>query len=371
MIKETRLLDTFLALVRIDSPSGEEIVIAQELAVHLRQLGLKVELDAMNNIVARLCPERLEPEGLSGQETPLLLAAHMDTVMPGRGVKPVVKEGVVYSDGTTILGADDKSGVAVILEVLQTLVKNQLPHPPLEVVITVQEETGLLGAKNLDKSRLQAKRGISLDCGGPPGTIVVSAPSHNFISAVVHGKAAHAGTHPEKGINAIVIAAQALLDMPLGRIDEETTANIGLIRGGTARNIVPDQVELLGEARSRQPAKLESQTARMVETFQAAARSCGATVDVEVTRAYDGYTLTEADAMVSQLATACRAVGVEPTLVPSGGGSDANIFNAHGMQVVNLSTGIYKEHSTEEHIAVADMVTCAEIVMKCILQGQV
>ncbi len=356
MITETRLLDTFLTLVCIDSPSGEEAAIAQELATRLRHLGLAVEVDAMNSLVAKL----------PGQGTPFLLAAHMDTVMPGRGIKPAVKDGVVYSDGTTILGADDKSGVAVILEVLQTIVEGALPHPPLEAVITVQEEPGLVGAKGLDKSRLQARMGISLDCGGPPGTIIVSAPTHNFISAVVHGRAAHAGAHPEQGINAILVAAQALVGMPSGRIDAETTANIGLVKGGTARNVVPDRVELLGEARSRQLTKLEAQTARMVEALQAAARHHGATVDIEVTRAYDGYSLTEADPIVNRLMAACRAVEVEPVLIPSGGGSDANIFNARGMQVVNLGTGIYKEHSTEEHIAVADMVTCAEIVLKCI-----
>jgi len=356
MINETRLLETFLELVRIDSPSGEEAAIAQELETRLRDLGLTVERDAMNNVVARL----------PGQGPPLLLAAHMDTVMPGRGVKPVVKDGVVYSDGTTILGADDKSGVAVILELLQTIVERESPHPPLEVVITVQEETGLVGVKGLDKARLRAKVGISFDCGGSPGTIVVSAPSHNFISAVIHGKAAHAGAHPEQGINAIAVAAQALVAMPLGRIDAETTANIGLIKGGTARNVVPDRVEILGEARSRQLAKLEAQTASMVAALQDAAQRYGATVDVEVTRAYDGYTLSEADAVVSRLMTACQAVGVEPMLVPSGGGSDANIYNAHGMQVVNLSTGIYKEHTTEEHIAVGDMVTCGQIVLSFI-----
>jgi len=336
MINETRLVETFLDLVRIDSPSGEEAAIAEELKDRLGQLGLTVERDEMNNIVARL----------PGQGEALILAAHMDTVMPGHGVKPVVKDGVVYSDGSTILGADDKSGVAVILEVLQTIVECELPHPPLEVVITVQEETGLAGAKALDKSRLQARMGISFDAGELPGTIVVSAPSHNFVSAVVHGKAVHAGVQPERGVNALLVAAQALVDMPLGRIDEETTANFGQIKGGRARNIVPDRVELLGEARSRRLDKLEAQTAKMIEALEDAAQRYGATVDVEVTRAYDSYTLAEEAVAVRRLATA-----------------DANIFNAHGMQVVNLSTGMSGVHSTEEHIAIADMVACAEIAL--------
>jgi tripeptide aminopeptidase len=353
MINVRRLLETFLELVRIDSPSGEEEAIAQELANRLRQLGLTLEMDAEYNIVARL----------PGDGETLLLAAHMDTVTPGRGIKPVVKDGVIYSDGSTILGADDKSGVAVILEVLHVILERKLPHPPLEVVVTVQEETGLVGVKALDKTRLQAKMGVSFDAGGPPGTIIIAAPYHNVVSAVVHGKAAHAGTQPERGVNAIVVAADALVKMPLGRIDSETTANIGRIEGGRARNIVPDRTELLGEARSRQLQKLEAQTAKMVAAFEDAAARHRATVDVQVTRAYDGYTLTEADEIVSRLVSACRATGVEPFLMPSGGGSDANIFNAQGIQVANLSTGMAAEHSTEEHIALGDMAACAEVLL--------
>ena len=356
MINETRLVETFLALVRIDSPSGEEAAIAQELAARLRQIGLMVELDTLHNLVARL----------SGQGDPCMLAAHMDTVMPGRGIIPVVRDDVGYSDGTTILGADDKAGIAVMLEVLQTLVEQNLPHPPIEAVITVSEELGLVGAKGLDLSRLQSRLGISLDCGGPAGSIVVSAPTQDSLFAVVHGKAAHAGAHPELGINAVVVAAEAIHNMRLGRLDEETTANIGIIQGGTARNIVPDRVELTGEARSRELARLEAQTASLVEALQSAAEQYKATVDVQVTRAYTGYTLTEKDLIVSKLMAACRATGIEPRLVPTGGGSDANIYNAHGMQVVNTSMGAAGEHTTGEHIVLSDMATCARIVVQCV-----
>jgi tripeptide aminopeptidase len=356
MINEARLLENFLTLVRIDSPSGEEGAIAQELAAHLNRLGLSVHQDTLHNIVARL----------PGQGEPILLAAHMDTVMPGRGVKPVVRDGIVYSDGTTILGSDDKSGIAIILEILHTITERNLPHPTIEVLLTVREEVGLAGAKGVDKSLLQSKLGVSFDTGGVPGSIVVSAPSHNLISAVVHGKAAHAGAEPELGINAILVAARALMDMPLGRLDDETTANIGTIKGGLASNIVPDRVELLGEARSRQLTKLEQQTAKMVKALQVAADHYSAKVDIEVQRAYDGYNLTESDATVSRLMAACRAAGIKPALVPSGGGSDANILNASGIQVVNLSTGMRSVHTVNEQIAVADMVACARIVMNYI-----
>jgi tripeptide aminopeptidase len=192
----------------------------------------------------------------------------------------------------------------------------------------------------------------------------VAAPTHDNIAAVVHGKAAHSGTRPEEGINAILVAAHALVDMPLGRIDEETTANIGIIKGGIARNIVPDRVELMGEARSRNPAKLKAQVHKMVEALQVAAQRYGTTVDIEVVRSYEGYSFSEEDAVVRRLMAACRAVGIEPILTPTGGGSDVNVYNASGLQVVNLSTGLRKEHSTEEHVAVADMVACAQIVLQ-------
>jgi tripeptide aminopeptidase len=353
MINEQRLLGTFIDLVQIDSPSGEEAAIAQDLERRFSSLGMSVQRDELDNVLARL----------PGEGAPVLLAAHMDTVMPGRGIKPVIKDGVVCSDGTTVLGADDKAGVTAILEVLNTIVERRLPRPPLEVVITVQEEVGLVGAKALDKTELQAQMGISLDSGGPQGTIVVSAPSQDSVAAIVHGKAAHSGSAPEKGISAILVAAEALCEMPLGRIDPETTANIGIIKGGTARNVIPDRVELLGEARSQRLDKLVEQTARMIAALEGAADRHGATVDVQVERAYDGYTLDENDPLVRRLANACRAAGVEPTFVPSGGGSDANIYNAHGMNVVNLSVGMNNVHTTDEHVAIADIVAATEVVL--------
>jgi tripeptide aminopeptidase len=354
MVNEERLLETFLALVRIDSPSGEEGAVADELEGRLAQLGLEVERDDSNNLTARL----------PGDGESLILAAHMDTVMPGHGVKPVVRDGTVYSDGTTILGADDKSGVAVILEVLEVLAERELDHGPLEVVLTVQEEVGLVGISRLDKSRLRSRLGISFDTGPEPGNIVVAAPSHDLVSVTVHGKAAHSGSQPEKGINALLVAAEALTEIPLGRIDEETTANFGQIEGGRARNIVPDRVELLGEARSHSLEKLEAQTKRMEQGFQSAAQRHGATADVQVERAYNSYKFTEEEPVVARLMRACRAAGVEPNLVPSGGGSDVNVLNAGGIRVVNLSTGMCDVHSTDEHIAVTDMVTCAEIALQ-------
>jgi tripeptide aminopeptidase len=353
MISRNRLVSTFLELVQIDSPSGQEEEIAQHLVAALKSLDLLVVRDATGNVIARL----------AGEGQPILLSAHIDTVEPGRGVKPVIENGVITSDGTTILGADDKSGVAVILEVLRVLVEQGLAHPPLEVALTVSEEKGLKGAKGLDLTRLRAREGIVLDSGGEIGTVVVSAPSQDKIRAVVHGKAAHAGAEPEKGINAIVVAAEAIAAMPLGRIDEETTANIGRIQGGTATNIVPDRAEMEGEARSHDERKLEAQVQAMTEALEKAANRHGATVDIDVQRSYSTFRLSEEDGIVRRAMAAARTLGLTPALVPSGGGSDANVFNAGDIAAINVSTGMDQVHTTEEQITAADMVQCAEFLL--------
>ena len=360
MINRDRLVSTFLDLVQIDSPSGQEEEIARHLTAELRSLGLTVEHDTMGNVIGHL----------AGEGTPILLSAHIDTVGPGQGVKPVINNGIITSDGTTILGGDDKSGVSVILEVIHVLVEQGVPHLPLEVALTVSEEIGLIGAKGVDLATFRAREGIVLDSGGPIGAIVVSAPSQDKIRAIVHGKSAHAGVEPEKGINAIVVASEAVSAMPLGRIDEETTANVGRIQGGTATNIVPDRVEMAGEARSRDERKLETQVQAMTEALTKAAERHGATVDIDVERSYSTFKLSEEDPIVRRAVAAAKTLGLTPLLVPSGGGSDANIFNAGGIATINISTGMDQVHTTEERIAVDDMVKCAEFLM-AILRLQV
>jgi tripeptide aminopeptidase len=360
MINQDRLVSTFLELVQIDSPSGQEEEIARHLTAALKSLGLTVVRDQTGNVIGRL----------AGEGPSILVSAHMDTVRPGQGVKPIVANGMITSDGTTILGGDDKSGVAAILEALRVLVEQDVPHSPLEVALTVSEETGLNGAKGLDLTTLCAKEGIVLDSGGPIGVIVVSAPSQNRLRAIVHGKTAHAGFEPEKGINAIVVAAEAIAAMPLGRIDEETTANIGRIQGGMATNIVPDRIEMAGEARSHDESKLEAQVRAMTEVLKKAASQHGATVEIDVEHSYSAFKLSDEDAIVRRAVAAARTLGLTPVLVPSGGGSDANIFNAGGIATINISTGMDKVHTTEERIAVDDLVKCAEFLL-AILRLQV
>lgn len=354
MVNQDRLIDTFLELVQIDSPSGQEQAIGLHLQARLRALGLETRLDKAGNLIGRL---------KGGTGLPLLLSAHMDTVGNDTGIKPVIRDGVIYSDGTTILGADDKSGVAAILETLAVLRERRLPHPSLEVVISVGEEQGLQGARQVDTAQLQARCGIVLDSGGPIGHIVVSAPSQDSLVFTVHGRTAHAGAEPEKGINAIRVAAEAIAAIPLGRVDEETTSNVGRIEGGTARNIVPDRVTVIGEARSRDDAKLERLTATIVEAFQQAAARYGASVEADVTRAYNSYHITEDEPVVRAVTAAARSLGHVVELRASGGGTDGNIYNAAGIPCIVLSTGMADVHTPHEHIAISDLVASAGLLL--------
>ncbi len=362
MINRDRLVDTFLELVQIDSPSGDEAAIGDHLLTVLKRLTQDVYMDAAGNLIARFPGD---------ERASVMLNAHMDTVGTDRGIKPVIRDGVIYSDGTTILGADDKSGVAVILEVMQALQENpDVERPPIEVVFTVGEERGLLGAQALDTSQLQSRRGLVLDSGGPIGTIVIAAPYQDKHWAAITGRAAHAGSEPEKGISAVQVAASAIVSMRLGRIDEETTANVGVIQGGVATNIIPERVELWSEARSRDESKLVAQTEHMMACLREAADRYGAQVEIEVTRIFNGYRHPLDAPLVRWVAEAARALGFEPIYKEAGGGTDANIFNHKGIPSVVLSTGQADVHTKNEHIAIEDMVNCARWVLQAVRSAE-
>jgi tripeptide aminopeptidase len=354
MIDENRLLTTFLDLVRIDNPSGGEGPIAAHIQLLLEQIGLTAEQDSIHNLFARV----------PGAGAPLLLNAHMDSVAPCRGVRPIVADGVVRSSGDTVLGADDLAGVAAIIEGVRATIERGRPHRAAEILITVQEEVGLCGAAEFDASKLQAREGVTFDSGGDFGGITIGAPSQDSLYIAISGRAAHAGVAPERGINAIVAAAEALAVMPLGRIDDETTANIGIIKGGDATNIVPDRVELWGEARSHNQDKLVAQVEAMVAACEEAARVRGANVQIEITHKYDAYRLAADMPIIQRLSAMLREIGCEPQLHISGGGSDVNILAQRSIQLANVSVGYREIHSTGEYIAVADLARAAELVVR-------
>lgn len=365
-IDQERLVAEFLELVQIDSASKDERQIADALLLKLQELNLMVREDdagskiggTAGNIIAVLDGGKPVP--------PLLFCAHMDRVQPGLGIKPQIQDGVLKSDGTTILAADDVAGICAILEALRVVKEQEIPHGRLEILFTVAEEGGLFGAKSLDVSAFKAEAGFFLDATGPVGTIVVQAPAQKGISSVIHGKAAHAGVAPENGISAIIVAAQAITKLNLGRIDHETTANIGIIRGGEATNIVPDRVELQGEARSRNGAKLEKQINHMSEVIRRTCTDYGITSEIEIIDSYSAFSLNQDDYVVQLACKAARNLNLEPRLESTGGGSDANVINALGIPSVVLGLGYEHVHTTAECLPISELKAAAAYVLSII-----
>ncbi len=359
MIDLQAVIDEFCALVRIDSPSLREARVVQAIRDRLAEMGIPAEIDdaadavggEVGNLIARV-------PGEPGAPT-VLINAHVDTVEPGRGIRPTVEGTHIRSAGDTVLGADDKAGVTIILAALRHLLDEDLPHPPLEIVFTVAEEIGLCGAKALDYDAFEAKMGIVLDGGRVMGVITNAAPSAYRLVWEVTGTAAHAGVCPERGISAIRVAAEAIAEMPLGRLDHETTANIGVIAGGEATNIVPERVTVRGEVRSHDEHKLNAQRDRMVGAFEAAAERHGAQVSAEVTRSYHSFHVGRGEPILDYAWRAAEALDVRPQTERGGGGSDANIFNEHGIPSVIIATGPADVHTVNESVDAAVMVDSA------------
>jgi tripeptide aminopeptidase len=367
MINNERLLNEFLELVQIDSETKYETEIARVLKQKFTDLGLEVIEDdttaqtghGAGNLICTLNGTK------EGVDT-IYFTSHMDTVIPAKGVKPSIKDGYVVTDGTTILGADDKTGLAVMLEIIKILKEQSIPHGTIQFVITVGEESGLVGAKALDPSLVKAKYGYALDSDGKVGNIIVAAPTQAKVAAVIHGKTAHAGVAPEKGISAITIAAKAVARMPLGRIDEETTANIGRFQGGTQTNIVCDRVEILAEARSLIPEKMEAQVSKMKEAFESAAQEMGGRAEVDVQVMYPGFKFGEGDLVVELARKAAAKIGRSSELLHSGGGSDANVIAGFGVPTVNLAVGYEEIHTTNERMPIEELEKLAEMVIALI-----
>jgi len=371
MIQEQRLIEHFMSLVRIDSESGNEREICDVLTAEFRNLGLDVVEDntasetghgAGNLIVT------LEASGENEAEAaPIFFTCHMDTVTPGKGIKPRLDaDGYIRSDGTTILGSDDKAGLAALFEALRVIKEQQLPHGKVQFIITVGEESGLVGARAFDPAGLQAKFGYALDSNGAVGDIAVAAPSQAKITIQIYGKSAHAGVSPEKGISAIQVAAKAVARMQLGRIDHETTANIGSFAGGGATNIVCDYVKLVAEARSLRQDKLTRQVEAMKRAVDEVSEEFGATAAFDCEVIYPAYCYEDGDAVVELAKEAITGIGATPRTFHTGGGSDANVFNGMGVPTVNLAIGYEYIHTTQEQIKAEDLVSATRLVVEII-----
>lgn len=369
MIDYNRLITTFMDLCTIDSePTGERLM-ADRLTEALTSLGFVVSEDDTGskiggntgNLYARL-------EGTATGEA-LFFSCHMDRVVPGVNVKPRIEGDYIVSDGTTVLGADDASGVAAILEGITVLKDNKIAHPTIELVLTVAEELSLVGSKHFDTSQVNSRIGFVLDAGGDVGEIVLQAPEHIKFSAVFHGRSAHAGFAPEQGISAIQVAAAAINKMELLRIDAETTANIGSISATGPTNIVQDRCELQGEVRSLTPTKVQSHMTALSGIMQNAAAEYGGSVSIETETSYYAYQLQEDSEPVRRAARAATDIGVPVSYKATGGGSDANYFNSRGLPTVVLSCGYEKVHTTTERIPIKQLVLLTEWVLAIIRNG--
>jgi tripeptide aminopeptidase len=367
MINEERLLKEFLELVQVDSETKNEADIAKVLTQKFTELGVDVVEDdttattghGAGNLICTL-------KGSKEEVDTIYFTSHMDTVVPGKGIKPSIKDGYVVTDGTTILGADDKAGLAVMLEVVRVLKEQSISHGTIQFIITVGEESGLVGAKALDPALLVAKYGYALDSDGQVGNIIVAAPTQAKVKATIFGKTAHAGVAPEKGVSAITIAAKAISRMPLGRIDEETTANIGRFEGGTQTNIVCDHVEILAEARSLVNEKMEEQVQKMKTAFEEVASEMGGRAEVDIQVMYPGFKFGEGDHVVQVAKKAAAKIGRSSELLRSGGGSDANVIAGFGIPTVNLAVGYEEIHTTNERMPVEELNKLAEYVIAII-----
>ncbi len=359
MPNQERLVNDFSDLVRIDSPSGEEWDVARHLSDRLAGLGFQVGRDEHGNVIAREDGDR-----------PLLLSAHMDTVNPGRSIKPQVVGDRITSDGNTILGGDCKAGVAAILEALQTVRDEGRPRRPVQVVFTRGEEIGLVGASNLDFTMLSATEAVVFDGNGPVNTITGGSPTYMAFDIDIRGRGAHAGVEPEKGLSAIKIASDLIAQLPQGRMDEETTFNIATITGGTVRNAVPSEAKITGEFRSMNTESLELLRMQLLATIgKIRGRYAEAEITEKLEMMFQMYRLDPNEATAQLVTRVMRDMGLQPDIRPSGGGTDGNVFRLHGIESVVVGMATNQMHTIDEYVVIPDLLDTARFCEQLMTYG--
>ena len=357
------VLDLFTELAAVPSPPGQERAVADIVLRYLRDCGLAADEDdcgpridsTMGNIYARLEP--------TAEGEPLFFCAHLDTVPPTAAIEPVVVDDVVRNGAGTILGADDKSAVAAMLEGTRRVLAEGRSHAGIELLFTPREEVGLVGAYAFDHTRLHARTGYVYDQAAPVGHVILGAPYSQSLEVTFHGRAAHSGMHPDDGRSAIAAAARAISEFRLGRVDEDSTANVGTITGGTATNIVPEWCTFVAEARSQDERKLSDLIQEMQDAITFAAGVAECDVETKARKSYRGYRFTKSDRAVALAAEALQRCGHEVVYELSGGAADANVFNERGLECVNLANGMADIHTPAEHVAVADLEAMVEVTL--------
>jgi tripeptide aminopeptidase len=356
------MVDEFVKLVQIDAESGHEGPMADAVEAKLVELGLEVGRDDAGNVIGRLAGPRVD-----GSWEPIILCAHLDRVVPGNGVSPVVEDGAIRSSGDTVLGADDVAGIVAILAGLRLALEAGAPLPPVETVFTVGEEEGLRGSRLMDYFKVKAKRGYVFDAAGPVGTVIVGSPTHVDLDVTITGRAAHAAINPEDGISAIQIAAEAMANLPFGRIDQETTANIGVVAGGVASNIVCDKVKIQGEVRCLVHDRAVSLSDEFAEVFKAAANRRGGSAEIVTWVKYQCYRVPDDSPTVERARRAIEKLGRKCVLSTTMGGSDANMFNLHRIESVCMGMGFEQVHSCRETMPISELEAAGNLVRELIL----
>jgi len=359
----SEVVSLFTELAAVPSPPGEEREVADRVTAYLRDLALDVDEDDAGARIGSSAGDPPARPAPTAEGVPLFLCAHLDTVPPDGTLEPVLEDGVVRNAGGTILGADNKAAVAAMLEGVRRVLSEGRPHAGIELLFTPKEEVGLLGAAAFDAERLHARVGYVYDQAAPIGEVILGAPYAQAMQVRFHGRASHSGMYPEEGRSAVAAAARAITDFRLGRVDEETTANVGLIEGGTAGNIVPEWCTFVAEARSQDATKLADLVQEMLEAVTFAAELGECEVETEMRKSYRGYKFRKEDLAVRIACDALRESGREPTFALSGGAADANVFNDRGLQCVNLANGMANIHTPDEQITVADLEGMVDVTL--------
>ena len=359
-INKERLIETFIDLVKIDSPSGEEGEVGIYLEKRLKAMGFNVTFDSYGNLI-----------GSEPGKNHMLLSCHMDTVEPGRGIHPEIQGNKIVSDGTTILGGDAKAGVAAIIEGLQTAYDHGVERIDLQPVFTSEEEIGLVGAQNIDYNLIIGTHGVVFDGNGSVSRVFTASPTYVGFNISVKGKSAHAGVEPEKGLSAIRIASELIASLEQGRLDDDTTFNIGKIEGGTVRNAVPELTLIEGEFRSHNLETIElleaSVKAKVTEFRE---KYPEAEIQDTFRENFRSYKLTADDSMVQLACSTMQAMGIDPTLESTGGGTDANVFNKHGIPCVVVGMGTNEMHTVREYVKIDELQEVAQFCLNLISKKQ-
>lgn len=363
MINKERLVENFINMAKISSPSLKEREVADYIKKQLEEIGLEVIEDNAGEKFNGNAGNVIGILRAPGKKK-VLLSAHMDTVLPCDKVNPIIENGIIKSDGTTVLGGDDKAGIANIIEAIRVIKENNIEHPEIIVVCSIAEEIGLLGAKEFNIEKYSPDYSFILDSSGKPGAGIVQTPFSAKGTIKIIGKPAHAGIAPENGINALTVAAHAITKLRLGRIDSETTSNIGMVRGGEAVNIVMPEVTLHYEARSFSGEKLDNLLKETNDIFENISKEFGAQFENGVTKGYSGYHFNEDEEILSHFKKACENVGIEYSTKSTGGGSDSNVYNEKGFKALTLAIGMTKVHTKEEYIEIEDMVNTTKLVVE-------